>query len=160
MTRAVTPSSSISTVAILAALALGAAACTPVVATRGHMADPERLAEIKVGTSRQDDVAGILGSPSQVGTFDPNVWYYIGQKTEKVAFYEPDVIERRVVVIHFDNGGVVKDLKVLDASAGKDVEIVDRTTPTSGRELGILEQLLGNVGRFGGKSPSTKGPGG
>lgn len=142
------------------ATALLSGACTPIVATRGHMADPERLAEIKAGTSTRDDVANLLGSPSQIGTFDQNVWYYIGQRTEKVAFYEPEVVERKVVVIHFDQTGKVADLKQLDMAAGQEVELVDRATPTSGRELGLLEQLVGNVGKFGGKQGGMmSGPG-
>ena len=103
--------------------------------------------------------ADILGTPTSVGTFDQNVWYYIGQKTEKVAFFQPSVMERRVVVVHFDDSGVVKEMKQLDASDGQEVEIVDRSTPTAGRELSFLEQMLGNVGRFSAKDSRNRGPG-
>ena len=37
---------------------------------------------------------------------------------------------------------------------GQDVAMSDRETPTRGRELTILEQLLGNVGR--GQLPRTE----
>lgn len=150
---------SLSALTALGLLALAGTACAPIVATRGNMADPERLAEIKPGSSRQEDVAGLLGTPSHVGTFDHSVWYYIGQKTEKTAFFQPEVVERRVVVVQFDPQGVVINLKTLDASQGQEVEMVDRATPTSGRELGFLEQLIGNVGRFGTKSGGMTGPG-
>lgn len=150
---------SLSALTALGLLALAGTACTPIVATRGNMADPERLAEIKPGASRQEDVAGLLGTPSHVGTFDQSVWYYIGQKTEKTAFFQPEVVERRVVVVQFDQQGVVTAMKTLDASQGQDVEMVDRVTPTSGRELGFLEQLVGNVGRFGSKGGGLTGPG-
>jgi hypothetical protein len=36
----------------------------------------------------------------------------------------------------------------LDASAGQDVDPVARITPTSGHDLTVLEQVMGNVGRF------------
>ncbi|MFP3480214.1 outer membrane protein assembly factor BamE, partial [Burkholderia sp. SIMBA_057] len=90
---------------------------------------------IKAGQSRREDVADILGTPTSVGTFDQNVWYYIGQKTEKVAFFQPTVMERRVVVVHFDDAGVVTEMKQLDANDGQQIDIVDRSTPTAGREL-------------------------
>ncbi len=140
-------------------LGLAVSACSPTVATRGNMADPDRVAEIKAGQSRREDVADILGTPTSVGTFDQNVWYYIGQKTEKLAFFEPSVMERRVVVVHFDDAGVVKEMKQLDATDGQRVDIVDRSTPTAGRELSLLEQMLGNVGRFSAKDSRNRGPG-
>lgn len=151
--------STFSTLSALVVLGAALAGCSPVVATRGHLAEQERLAEIKQGTSTRDDVLGTLGTPTQVGTFDPNTWYYIGQKTEKVAFFEPEVVERKVVILRFDERGVVKEMSMLDATAGQDVELVDRSTPTSGREMGFLEQLLGNLGRFNAGQKPTVSPG-
>lgn len=143
----------------VALLGLTATACAPTVATRGNMTDPEAVAAIKTGATTRDQVASLLGTPTSVGTFDSNVWYYIGQKTEKTAFFKPDVLERRVVVVHFNDSGVVSDLKTLDHSQGLDVEMVERTTPTHGREMGFLEQMIGNFGRFSAKDSKGKGPG-
>ena len=151
--------STASRVLVAALLGLTAAACAPTVATRGNMTDPEAVASIKTGTTTRAEVAGLLGTPTSMGTFDSNVWYYIGQTTEKTAFFMPDVKERRVVVVHFNDAGVVSDLKTLDASNGQDIEMVERTTPTHGREMGFLEQMIGNFGRFGAKDTKGKGPG-
>lgn len=144
----------------LAAAGLAASAlvaCTPIVDTRGNIAETDRLALIQPGVTTRDEVAGILGSPSSVGTFDPNVWYYIGQRTEKTAFFQPDVVERKVVVLHFDGQGVVRDVGTLDKDDGQEIALVDRSTPTAGKELGFFEQILGNIGRFGGNT--TRQPG-
>lgn len=146
---------------VLAAALLGVAltACTPTVATRGNLTDPDLVAQVKTGTSTRDEVANLLGTPTAVGTFDQKVWYYIGQKTEKTAFFKPDVLERRVVVVHFNDAGVVSDLKTLDHNQGQDIEMVERTTPTHGKEMGFLEQMIGNFGRFSAKDSKGKGPG-
>lgn len=141
----------------LSALALFASlgACSTT-AVRGNITDPEVVAQIKVGRSRMEDVSGLLGTPSQVGTFDDKVWYYIGQKTERIAFLAPEVTERRIVVVMFDDKGLVTAVRTSDdPNAGSDVETVERKTPTSGRELTFMEQLLGNVGRFSSKKNST-----
>lgn len=138
-------------------LALGiAAACSPITTTRGNLTDADRVAQIKAGSSRMEDVQGLLGSPSHIGTFDQTVWYYIGEKAEKTAFLTPDIVERRVVVVQFDPQGVVTNVQRIDgADSGQEVELVDRTTPTTGRELTFVEQLLGSVGRFSGKSTQS-----
>lgn len=142
----------------LAASLLAGAACSPVVATRGHMVDEERLAAVQEGVTRKDEVAAILGSPSTTGTFDGNTWYYIGQVTEKTAFFRPEAIERKVLIVRFDDGGTVKEKRVLDLADAREVEMSARETPTAGREMSFLEQFLGNIGRFSGKEQGS-GPG-
>jgi outer membrane protein assembly factor BamE (lipoprotein component of BamABCDE complex) len=132
-----------------AALALGA--CSPRVATRGNLVDDYRLAQIQAGTSTAGEVRSILGSPTTVATFDDSIWYYIGQRTETVAFFAPEVTERRILRIKFDPAtGVVDTVQQFDLSNAQDLELVSRQTPTLGRELGLLEQFLGNLGKFTG----------
>lgn len=36
----------------------------------------------------------------------------------------------------------------MDKSAGREIDIVDRETPTPGKDETILQQMLGNLGRF------------
>ena len=145
----------------LGLLVSAAAGCSPIVATHGNIVEPERLGEIHEGVSTKSDVANTLGTPTATGTLDPNTWYYIGQRTEKVAFFAPEVVERKVVAFHFDESGMLRKLEQLDLSAGQEVDFVSRTTPTAGKDLGFLEQMLGNVGRFSGAKggPGSQGPG-
>jgi len=140
-------------------IGLTLAACTPSVDTRGNLADKVRLEQIQPGTSTRDDVAAALGTPSTTGTFDPNTWYYIGARTEKTAFFRPDVVERKIVVVKFDEAGTVADVHELDQNAGKEVELVERTTPTAGRDMNFIEQMMSNVGRFGGGNAGLRQPG-
>jgi hypothetical protein len=62
-----------------------------------------------------------------------------------VAFYNPETTERRVMVVRF-NGDTVAAVEKFGLERGRLVAYNDEVTPTRGRELGILEQLLGNVG--------------
>lgn len=135
-----------------AALAVGLlSACGPQVTTHGHMVEERRLSQIQVGVSSRNDVAGILGTPSATGTFDEDVWYYIGQRTERQAFFAPDVTDRKVVAVHFNSLGLVADVQQLDLADGQSVQPVGRETPTLGRRMTVLEQFLGNLGRFEGQ---------
>lgn len=118
------------------------------VATRGNMVTNQRLAEVTVGASTKNDVATLLGSPTTVSTFNPDVWYYIGQRTEQVAFFAPEVKERRVLQIAFDPSGVVRSIDEMGLADGRTVALVDRETPTMGRQMTFMEQILGNVGRY------------
>lgn len=125
-------------------------ACAPIVQTRGNLPDPELLADIEVGQVRRGEVEEVLGSPSSISKFGGESWYYLSERTETIAFLEPKITERKVVVIRFDKQGVVTEVKSLGLEAGREIESVERVTPTAGQELTFLRQLFGNLGRFDG----------
>lgn len=131
---------------ILAALA-ALSACTPTTATRGNIVEDFRMAEIVPGVSTRTTVLQSMGSPTTQAPFDENVWYYIGQKTEKRGIFDPKVVEKKVVVVAFNADGIVETIDTVNAD-DIDVAVVRRKTPTSGNEMTLLQQLLGNVGRF------------
>lgn len=137
-----------------------ATACEPVVDLRGNLPSPERLAEIKPGRFTKNDVTALLGTPASTSVFGDDRWYYISSKIETVAFFKPEELERQVVVIDFDRSGTVTDIRKLTLQDGKDVTMVARETPTAGRDLSVLEQLLGNVGKFNSKAKDDAQPGG
>ncbi|MCA1939890.1 MAG: outer membrane protein assembly factor BamE [Caenispirillum bisanense] len=124
------------------------AACSADIAPRGNEPAPELLAQVKPGELTRGDVRALLGSPSTTSAFGDETWYYISSQTTQWAFNATEELQRQVVAISFDERGIVKDVRTMDESAGRDVEIVDRTTPTPGREETIIQQLLGNLGRF------------
>ncbi len=137
----------------VAAMALTACAADSITikARHGNLPDPERLAEIVPGEINREEVAEILGSPSTIAAFDEETWLYISQQTETLAFLPLEITDQKIVVIKFDKEGVVSEVKQLGLEASQDVKPVERTTPTHGNEFTVLDQLLGNFGRF--KSP-------
>lgn len=134
---------------ILASTALLAAACSPQVSRHGFQPVDVQPADIVVGTDTRETVRARLGSPSVVSTFEPEtVWFYISQTSAKYTFNLPEVTQRSVTQITFDEGsGRVVAIENLDLEDGRQVAYSQRETPTRGRELTILEQMLGNVGR-------------
>jgi outer membrane protein assembly factor BamE (lipoprotein component of BamABCDE complex) len=136
-------------VAPLAALAaLGLAACAPNISTHGHRLDTAALAQIEPGQSSQGDVVQLLGSPSSLATFDDRTWYYVSQRIERRTFYFNTVVAQDVVAIEFDDQGTVNRIDRHDLNGAREIDVVDRETPTAGNELTVLEQFLGNIGRF------------
>ncbi len=132
------------------------AGCAAEINARGNLPPDDKLAQIKPGLDREQ-VMQILGSPSTVATFTDHHWYYIGQRTEDYAFYKPKVIERQVVVIQFNDDGVVEDVRRLEKDDGKPIEMVDRTTPSVSRDLSLMQQLFGNLGKGGPSLPGSAG---
>jgi len=141
------PLPSLAIMAVLSSLAF--TACTPTVATHGHTFDEAAIAQIEPGRSSQQEVMQLLGSPSSLASFDGEVWYYVSQRTEKISFYQEDVVGQDVIAIAFDEQGVVDEVDRHGLEQTAAVEPVDRVTPTAGEAPSIFEQLIGNIGRFG-----------
>lgn len=139
------------------ALALSVGACTPSVDLRGNLPAPEALAQIQPGKTTRDEVQTLLGTPSTVATYETETWQYISSRTETTAFFKPELKDRKVVSIQFDNAGVVRDVSQLGLEDGLALTPVARETPTAGKELSILEQVVGNIGKFS-KEPAGTGP--
>ncbi len=146
----------VSTTACLA-LAATISACSSRIDQRGNLPDADMLANVEVGHINKQGVQDVLGTPSSVGLFDGETWYYISERTETTAFFTPVVLERKVIVIKFDEKGIVSAMNTLTLDDARQIEMVDRRTPTAGNEFGLLRQLFGNLGRFdAGKTTPSK----
>ena len=132
--------------AAVAVLLLGA--CAARIDSRGYVPSEEDLDRVKTGLQGREEVQEILGTPSSVSTFRDDRWYYISKKTSTTAFFEPKVLEQKVVVVEFDDTGMVKELRRFELEDGLIIDPVTRKTPSPGRELSFLEQLIGNFGKF------------
>jgi len=130
------------------ALALAVVACTPRIDQRGNKPDEDQVVQINPGVDDKTRVAELIGTPSSISTFDDRTWYYISKRTETTAFFDPDVVDQEILAVAFDEGGIVESMRVYGQEDGRTIAYVDRTTPTEGNSLTIVQQLLGNLGRF------------
>ncbi len=126
---------------------------------RGNRVTEEQLKEITPGVQTRQDVQALLGSPTNSSTFGDPVWYYISSRTRQRPGRELLVTDQQTVVVSFDSGGVVREVKVLGPEEGKPVTMVARETPTPGNDRTLLQALFGNVGRIGPGASLPTSPG-
>jgi outer membrane protein assembly factor BamE (lipoprotein component of BamABCDE complex) len=133
---------------LLPAAAASLSACAPITSYSGFQAIESDPKDVKIGTDTKSTVRARLGSPSTTGTFDQNTWFYMNQLKTRVAFKKPEVVARNITAITFDKDTeLVESVNSYTLKDGKVIAFNGRETPTRGRELTILEQILGNVGR-------------
>jgi len=132
------------------------AACAPTIGNNGFQAIDSKPQDLVAGTDTKETVLAKLGSPSTTSTFEPEqVWYYISQTTEKYTYNRPVISQRTVTEITFEEGSdKVAGVRTLGLADGDQLAMNPNETPTRGRSLTVLEQLLGNVGR--GQLPRTE----
>ena len=100
------------------------------------------------GTSTRADVTALIGSPTARATFDDNTWLYVSEVTRPRIARTQGVLSQNVVVLSFNDQGVLQDVKQLNQDDSVPVTIVARSTPSPGTEASFLQQLFGNIGRF------------
>ena len=136
------------------AVALALGACAPTVGQNGFQAIDAKPQDVVAGTDTKETVLARLGSPSTTSTFEgDSVWYYISQTTEKYTYNRPQVTQRSITEITFAEDDKVAAVRNLGLEDGQQIAMEGRETPTRGRQLTVLEQLLGNIGR--GQLPRT-----
>ncbi len=141
------------------ALALLVGACSTTVENHGHRLDEERVAQIRPGASSRGDVASLLGTPSTLASFDDRTWYYVGRRVEEQNFFDRGLEAQDVVRVRFDGFGVVETVDRFELADAHAVEPVDDKTPTGGNELNVVQQFIGNIGRFNtADTPPTPSP--
>ena len=152
----------------LAILMLSLGACSLIQTPRtlhGNKVDQDSLKELVPGTSTKKDVTSLIGSPTARATFDDNEWIYISETTHTRIGRLPGVLDQNVVVVNFTPAGTLRSVRQLDQADGRDISIAGGATPSPGSDASVLQQLLGNVGRYnvgnlGGGDSSTAGSSG
>lgn len=130
------------------ALAIATASCSPIVRRHGYLVDQRLINNLEVDLLTQREVQRMMGSPSTVGNYEGETWYYITSTIERYAWRKPTVTHRRVVAVKFnDETKIIADIAEYGIKDGRIINFSTRETPTKGRELSFLEQLFGNVGR-------------
>lgn len=127
---------------------LSLVACEPVRHTRGNIPLPSALASLEINKTTRQDILQSFGTPSAMGNFRDNVWYYMGWQTEQIAFFDPEIIDHKVHIIMFDDKGILKKHQMLTKADLQNIILNPQETPTTGIDISVLEQLIGNLGRF------------
>jgi outer membrane protein assembly factor BamE (lipoprotein component of BamABCDE complex) len=138
----------ISSAAIALVIAtVGLSSCqTGDVINGGYIFDQQSLQLVPVGSSREQVILS-LGTPSTTATFDNEVFYYISQKRVRpVAFMKQRVVDQHILAIYFDKDGNVSQRADYSLKDGKVFDNIRSVTPTGGKDLTFLQQILQGSG--------------
>ena len=63
-------------------------------------------------------------------------------------FLHQQEIDREVIQITFKKNGVVERVKKWTLEDGKDIAFDSDTTPVVGKDLSVIDEMVGNFGKF------------
>lgn len=125
--------------AVMLTLCLGG--CFTQTFQRGYQIPENAVEQLPVGSS-QDQVLIVLGTPSTVATLNGDVFYYISQKQERVAFLDAKPSDQRVLAVYFDRNRRVDRIAHYGMQDGKVFDFIRHTTTSGGTEQTFLRQIL------------------
>jgi outer membrane protein assembly factor BamE (lipoprotein component of BamABCDE complex) len=124
---------------------LCATACAPTVQVHGYVPTQADIARIRPGVDDSATVEQVLGRPSSNGILRDSAWYYVQSTFESFTYNPPRVVDRTVLAVNFDQSGIVRSIERYGLEDGRIVNLTTRTTGTGGRQMGVVEQLFGNL---------------
>jgi outer membrane protein assembly factor BamE (lipoprotein component of BamABCDE complex) len=132
-------------VAVAALAGLVLAGCSPTTTVHGYIPPAADVARLTPGVDTTATVEEALGLPSSTGLLRDTAWFYVQSVFENYTYNPARVVDRTVLVINFNPNGVVTGIERYGVEDGRIIELTSRTTQTGGRQLGVLEQLFGNI---------------
>ena len=100
-----------------------------------------------MGQTTQTDLEGLIGKPTAQGLLAGSGWYYVGSRWEFYGLREPREVDRQVVAISFNEAGTVSNVERFGIERGQIVVLSRRVTGSGVSSIGLIRQLMGNVGR-------------
>jgi len=155
MKRAESLRSKLSGVAV-ALVALSVGGCADV-NRHGHVFMDVDLAQVQPGMSK-DQVANVLGSPDTTSTIGGDAYYYISTTQKSYAFLKPWETDRKVLAVYFTPSGAVEQVDQYGLKDGIVVRYSKDETPARGKDLGLIEQIFGNISQRKMFKDQRKGP--
>ncbi len=130
-------------------IALSLAACTPTFRNHGYIPPEEDLQELVVGIDTRASVEDVIGTPTAGGVLEGGNYFYVRSTVRTFGPRRPQVVDRQVLAISFDESGVLSNIESFGLEDGRVVTLSRRVTDSNVSNVNFLRQLLGNIGRVG-----------
>lgn len=125
---------------------------------QGYVFDQEVMGVVRKGEDRRK-IEQYIGTPSVRSYFAKNIVYYIGGEESRFAFFKPRLKSRKVLILTYSPADKLESFEELSLEDMKRVLYETDSTKTYGDDNSIVQQFLGNIGRFKMDTGSQSSPG-
>ena len=123
-------------------------ACSATYRNHGYVPLEEDLENLVVGVDSRATVDDLIGAPSVSGVLSGGDYYYVRSRIRTYGMYRPEVVERQVLAISFNDDDTIANIERFSLADGQIVPLARRVTDSSVVSAGFLRQLLGNIGNL------------
>ena len=97
----------------------------------GFISLESKFEKIEINKTNKNDLVKVIGHPSSISEFDKNTWFYIERKKTNQSLFKlgiKKISKNNILIVKFNNKGLVKNKKLIDLSNMNDVKYVKKTT--------------------------------
>jgi len=123
-------------------------ACSATYRNHGYAPPEEDLQQLVVGVDTRSTVDDVVGPPSVGGVLGDGNYYYVRKKVREYGMFRPEIVEREVLAISFDDTDAIANIERFGLEDGNVVPLSRRVTDSSVVDNGFLRQLLSNIGNI------------
>ena len=128
-----------------AASLLALTACSATYQNHGYVPPEEDLQQLVVGVDTRATVDDVVGPPTTAGVLDSGDYFYVRTRMREFGMFRPEVVERQVLAISFDDSDTIANIERFGLEDGKAVPLSRRVTDSSVMDNGFFRQMLRNV---------------
>ena len=129
-------------------LVIAVAGCTSTFKNHGYVPSDAELQELIVGVDTRSTVDDVIGAPTSAGLLAGGDYYYVRSRVRTYGMFRPEVVERQILAISFDETGTIANIERFGLEDGNVVELSRRVTDSSVVGNGFWRQILGNIGNI------------
>ncbi|WP_422029763.1 outer membrane protein assembly factor BamE [Roseovarius sp.] len=135
-----------SALAVVCLMVVGA--CQSQYQNHGYVPPARDLNKLNVGVDTRATVDEVIGAPSASGLLSDGDYYYVKSRMRSYGMRAPEVIERQVVAISFNQNDTIRNIESFGLEDGNIVPLTRRVTDSSVMGNGLLRQIFGNFGNI------------
>lgn len=115
---------------------------------RGQYVENSAIAKLEEHSLNKEEVVDLIGTPTLIPDYSPNTWYYVQRSLARRAWFEPKVIEQRIIEVRFNNADKVDEVVIRNNSQIDDMKGTTEYTQVYGTEANGIQKFVRNIGRF------------
>ena len=117
--------------------------CTTNIKNYGYIPSKSDLENLVIGSDNRQSVTKKLGLPATAGL--EGAYYYVKSTFNSPGLKAAKLIDRRVVVVSFDQKNKLKNIETFNVDNGSFVRLDYRVTETGLDNTNILQQIIGSI---------------
>ena len=117
--------------------------CTTNIKNYGYIPSKSDLENLVIGSDNRQSVTKKLGLPATAGL--EGAYYYVKSTFNAPGFKAAQLVDRRVVVVSFDQRSKLKNIETFNVDNGNFVRLDYRVTETGLDNTSILQQIIGSI---------------
>ena len=127
--------------------------CSGIKSNNGYMPVQNSIDQLKVNKTSLSFAKSKLGEPALILGNREAVLIYSSQVTNRILFFEPKVISRDVLALHFNKKKKLKKIEKFNLKDGKSFQMNTGSTELNDEQRSLIATLFSNVGIGGVRIP-------